>query len=162
MQRVLNILRLLLVFAACSATLPGLFCAVATAGCGDYLHTKLGPPASSSSAAQLAARPDVDSHTVALTRQPDMQHPAAVQSGSQQPVRPCTGWQCRQRKTPWLPAPPAVPATSLTADAVLTGPAGQLADIPTASRLCTPAPLPAHSVPPAVLEYPPECCTAAV
>lgn len=156
-----NISRLLLAFAVSSAMLPGMFCAVAKAGCGDYLHTKMGPPVSARLAEQLAARLSRDGHTVAVHHQPNSQPATATLSPPAAPARPCTGWQCRQQKTPWLPAPRPVPVTSFSADAVLAGLLSAPATNPVASPLCTPEPLPARSAPAAGIDYPPECCRTA-
>jgi len=157
----LNIFRVLLAFAVSSAMLPGLFCAVAKAGCGDYLHTKMGPPVSARLAELLAARLSRDSHTVAVYYQPNSQNASSVLPPPAAPLKPCTGWQCRQQKTPRLPAPRPVPVTNFSADAVLAGLLKAPATNPAISPLCTPEPLPAGSAPTAGIDYPPECSGSA-
>ncbi|MFN5436723.1 MAG: hypothetical protein ACK5ES_19320, partial [Planctomyces sp.] len=66
MLRSPTIPRILLALALHSAAIAGCFCAVAQAGCGDYLHTKMGPPPGISTALpalqllQLDAAPAVN------------------------------------------------------------------------------------------------------
>jgi len=167
MLRSPTILRILLAFALHSAAIAGCFCAVAQAGCGDYLHTKMGPPPGISTALpalqllQLDAAPAVNH--LRLNRS-DAQN---VHSGTRfaQPApgparpQPCTGWQCRQQKTPWLPLPRSAVQAAASVDAMLASGLRCPANSRDTSPLWILQPLPARSAPNSPIDYPPKIST---
>lgn len=166
MLRSRTIFRILLAFAMHSAAIAGCFCAVAQAGCGDYLHTKMGPPQALHGNLHTVRHRQLDTPVAVNHSRLNLlhsQHPINTELSYTAPgpakPQPCTGWHCQQQKTPWLPLPKPATQLSRTADAVLTSGLHCPANARMTCPLWIQQPLPVPSAPGRPIDYPPELST---
>lgn len=164
MLRFLKIPCILTWITVLAAMLPLTVCARATAGCGDYLHTRLGPPAhirltmpllpahTAPEFVQVAQRDQPGARPTATSEDQYSQHSPPISV----PGRLCLNGECRQSGTPLLPLPRPLLARPAAAQAILL-PAGQTAAPVAPQRLAqhntTSAAAGGY---PLQIEYPPE------
>jgi hypothetical protein len=127
MLRFLKISRILTWITVLAAMLPLTVCARANAGCGDYLHTRLGPPTLSRLTMPLlpahtaiefvpvGQRGQTGAAPTATSADQYSQHSPPISV----PGRLCLNGECRQSGTPLLPLPRPFLARPASVQAVL-------------------------------------------